>query len=72
MGRAKVANNYQLDSDCADSADRAITKALSKCAKKIQEIAKKHPKCGIGDTATDEAIADEFYAMIHWSDTFLK
>jgi len=31
----------------------------------LDRLAEKHPTAGIGDTATDEAIADIFYSNIH-------
>lgn len=48
-----------------DKAGAAITKALQKCADEIEKISKRYPGTGIGDTATDEKIADVFYGMIH-------
>lgn len=48
-----------------DKAGEAITNALRKCADEIKKIEKKYPNVGIGDTATDEEIADVFYGMIH-------
>lgn len=48
-----------------DKAAAAITKALQKCADEIEKISKRYPGTGIGDTATDEEIADVFYGMIH-------
>lgn len=48
-----------------DKAGTAITKALRKCANTINVISNMYPGVGIGDTATDEEIADVFYGMIH-------
>lgn len=45
--------------------DAKINKALENCAKALRRIGKQHPKAGIGDTATDECIADAFYSIIH-------
>ena len=46
--------------------DDKIEMALRKCVKRINEIERIHPGYGIGDTATDEAIADVFYNILHW------
>ena len=45
-----------------------ITAALVKTAIKIQKLGEEYPSIGIGDTATDEAIAAHFYRMIHWNE----
>ena len=47
------------------SVSKKIHTALERCAERIKEIRKLHPSAGIGDTATDECIANEFYNKIH-------
>lgn len=50
----------------ARKVDEKITDALKRCARELNCINKQHPKAGIGDTATDECIADRFYQIIHY------
>lgn len=45
--------------------DKMIWTALKKCVARINEISEKYPRAGIGDTATDEEIATEFYSLLH-------
>ena len=45
--------------------DAKINKALKDCIATIKRIGKAHPDAGIGDTATDEQIADKFYDILH-------
>jgi hypothetical protein len=45
--------------------EKEISKVLNDAASKLSDLAKKYPECGIGDTATDEEIAGEFYGCIH-------
>lgn len=49
----------------ARKVDKMIHTALANCVARIHEIAKQHPDAGIGDTATDEAIAEQFYSKLH-------
>lgn len=46
--------------------DAKINKALEVCIATIKLIGKAHPGAGIGDTATDECIAEKFYDTLHW------
>ncbi|MEE8114252.1 MAG: hypothetical protein V3T23_07840 [Nitrososphaerales archaeon] len=46
--------------------DALIAKSLEQCAVRIGKIAKRYPDVGIGDTATDEAIASRFYSELHY------
>jgi hypothetical protein len=42
-----------------------INTILNKAVEEIKGLYKKYPDAGIGDTATDECIADQFYSILH-------
>lgn len=48
--------------------DAKINEVLEDCVAKLKLIGKQHPTAGIGDTATDELIADKFYETFHWNE----
>lgn len=45
-----------------------LKSAIEKFNTEYQRIKNSYPNIGIGDTATDEAIADEVYSRIHWKE----
>ena len=42
-----------------------IDTILRKAVEDLNKLNKKYPDAGIGDTATDEAIANQFYSILH-------
>jgi hypothetical protein len=42
-----------------------INTILKKAVEDLKGLDKKYPDAGIGDTATDEAITDQFYSILH-------
>ena len=42
-----------------------INTILKKAVEEINGLYKKYPDAGIGDTATDEEIANQFYSILH-------
>lgn len=47
-------------------AHKAIKKLIEDFAKKYKLLEKKYKRSGIGDTATDEAVANTLYEVIHF------
>ncbi len=62
-------NPYSLLSDETDNANctEEINNLLRKFKLGYDKVAKKFPKAGVGDTATDECVADVFYGVIHYN-----
>lgn len=58
-----MTNRYALLYDSA--AEGEIDTAVNEFQEKIIAIRGRHPKVGIGDTSTDEAIVAEIYRRIH-------
>lgn len=59
---------FFLDADNIDQVEKAtkeLIKVIGTAAKSIRKIGKKYKKLGIGDTSTDETIAEYFYGEIH-------
>jgi hypothetical protein len=54
------------DGDDREMAEQEIDKLLWGFADKYQALAERFPTAGIGDTATDELVADEFYEILHY------
>ena len=50
--------------------DKAIFEELKTATRKILALNKQYPDAGIGDTATDEEIAHEFYQILHFESCF--
>ena len=42
-----------------------IDTILRKAVEDLNKLNNKYPDAGIGDTATDEAIANQFYSILH-------
>ena len=42
-----------------------INTILKKAVEDLNGLYKKYPDAGIGDTATDEEIANQFYSLLH-------
>lgn len=68
--------NYNMDSENPDmTSTQECTKEIDKLIwdfrDKYLELDKKYNGAGIGDTATDECVADEFYSVVHFG-TLLK
>ena len=61
-------DRYELVSD-DDNVNQAVETKINilieQFANALQQLAKQYPDAGIGDTATDEAIANELYSAIH-------
>jgi len=53
--------DYQDRNECNDSID-GLLKEFKEGLRKLEV---RYPRAGIGDTATDECIAEEFYNVIH-------
>ena len=51
----------------AKKADLLILSELKECVKRLSSVQQVFPGAGIGDTATDEAIASRFYQLLHSS-----
>lgn len=67
-----IQNRYSLlgreDKARAQSVERAeleLNELVQNIASSYDEIKKKHPRIGIGDTATDEAIVRQIYHALH-------
>jgi len=67
----EVYNIYELfcqkTEDLLD-ATKETQAILEAAVKHIKVLSNKYPGAGFGDTATDEAITDDFYRMLHWGD----
>jgi hypothetical protein len=63
----KQSNDYELLGNDKDNAEcsRLIDVAIEEFVERMKVLHKKFPKCGLGDTATDEAIAGVVYTNIH-------
>jgi hypothetical protein len=66
-----------LSGNPEDLADvtKKVTAILKQAVSQIEKVNKKYNKkypLGFGDTATDEAIADEFYTILHSPQRFLN
>lgn len=62
-------NKYSLIDDTIENninAQKELDNVIKNTIEEIKKINKKYPYVGIGDTATDEAIAEEFYNKLHW------
>jgi len=55
--------DYKDRNDCTE----AINNLLADFKEGLRKLEIKYPRAGIGDTATDECIAEEFYDIIHRS-----
>lgn len=51
----------------AKTINEELNNLLETLVLEIEFMKRKYPKAGIGDTATDEAIANEFYRLLLWS-----
>ena len=64
-------NIYQLfcnkPEDIVD-ATKETQAILEVAVKHIKVLSNKYPDAGFGDTATDDAITDDFYRMLHWGE----
>jgi hypothetical protein len=65
LGRKGYEENEKFDPNIT-LATREITKVLQNTARKIQAIGREFTAVGIGDTDTDEAISDAFFAGFHF------
>ena len=62
-------NRFSLLSDDKKelkTVEKKIVAILKKATKDLKALDKKYPDAGIGDTVTDECIADFFYDNFHW------
>jgi len=61
-------NVFELFMDIPDYEDAAkeLANIVFEFVEKYKAIKKKYPNVGLGDTATDEAIVDVIYDLIHW------
>ena len=63
-----MSNKYNLlniDSHINAECEREIDRLICEFRVKYLSLEDKY-NCGIGDTATDEAVAEEFYEVIHY------
>ncbi len=63
--------NFDMDSKDPDLTERdevaqEIDKLLWEFLDKYEELSNRYPDAGLGDTATDEAVAHEFYDVLHY------
>lgn len=66
--RKQKDNVYELlskDEDKNELCEKMIDKAIDEFVDRMKVLHKKFPKCGLGDTATDEAIVGAIYREIH-------
>lgn len=69
--------NYDMDSENVDLTERnevekKIDDLIDQFRVGYHKLEKEYPNAGIGDTATDEAVAHEFYQVIHYYEILNK
>lgn len=63
--------NYNMDLENPDMSltnecTKEIDKLIWEFRDKYLELSKKYEDAGLGDTATDECVAQEFYEILHY------
>ena len=64
-GEEKLSKKQIKENKKAVAAEKAVDKAVEKFYQNMKKISRKYKGVGLGDTMTDEIIAQEVYSMIH-------